>query len=140
MSWTDSSVEERIAAFEAEAPRFSDWDELRALASERATDWRPALEERLRAGMEERDGKIVARGSLAAAGAALHWVGAERPSAKLPRLGELELPILLVVAARNDTSPQVARFRSAVPRAAVWEVDSSTTSSRTPQRNQSRRG
>jgi pimeloyl-ACP methyl ester carboxylesterase len=124
MVWTDSIVEERIAAFEAEAPSFSGWDELLALASERATDWRPALEERLRAGMEERDGRIVAGGSLAAAGAALHWVGAERPSAQLPRLGELELPILLVVATRNDTSPQVARFRSTVPRATVLEVDS----------------
>jgi hypothetical protein len=31
---------------------------------------------------------------------------------------------LLVVATRNDTSAQVARFRTAVPRAAVIDVDS----------------
>jgi hypothetical protein len=91
---------------------------------ERATDWRPSLQERLRAGMEERDGRIVARASLPAAAAAFHWVGVERPSTRLARLGEPELPILLVVARRNDTGTQVARFRSAVPHAAVVEIDS----------------
>jgi pimeloyl-ACP methyl ester carboxylesterase len=74
--------------------------------------------------MEERDGSVVARGEVAAAAAALHWVGAERPSGSLVRLGGLALPILLVVATRNDTSAQVARFRSAVPQATVVELDS----------------
>jgi pimeloyl-ACP methyl ester carboxylesterase len=124
MEWTDSSLDERVAEFEANAITFSDWDEFVAASRERATDWRPAMEQRLRAGMEERDGRIVARASLAAAAAALYWVGAERPSTRLARLGELELPILLVVARRNDTGTQVARFRSAVPHAAVVEIDS----------------
>jgi pimeloyl-ACP methyl ester carboxylesterase len=122
--WPDQTLEQRIADFEARAPAFSSWDELLGFARERATAWRPALEERIRAGMTERDGKIVARGSLAAAAAALHWTGVERPSEQLPRLGQHNVPILLVVATRNDTSLQVERFRAAVPHASIVEIDS----------------
>ena len=122
--WTDATLEERVAESEANPVSFPGWDEVVRIARERATAWRPALEERIRSGLEERDGRIVARGSIAAAAAAFHWVGVERPSAQLPALTELELPILLVVASRNDTSAQVERFRAVVPRAAVVAIDS----------------
>ncbi len=122
--WTESSLEERIADFAASAESFESWDAVLELARDRATDWRPALEERLRAGLEERDGRIVARADLAAGAAALHWVGAERPSTQLHALAEIDLPILLVVATRNDTTPQVERFRAAVPHATIVEIDS----------------
>jgi hypothetical protein len=39
-------------------------------------------------------------------------------------LATLDLPILLVLAARNDTAGATARFRSALPRARVEVVDS----------------
>ena len=122
--WTDGSLEERVAESESNPVSFPGWDEVVRIARERATAWRPALEERVRAGLEERDGRIVARGSVAAAAAAFYWVGIERPSVQLPALGRLELPILLVIASRNDTSTQVERFRAAVPHTRVVAIDS----------------
>lgn len=120
VEWTESSPEERVAELEQNTTYvFPGWDEFFAVARERASAWRPALDERLRAGMVERDGGVAPRASNAAVAAAFHWVGVERPSEQLARLGELELPMLLVVASRNDTSEQVARFRSAVPHAGV---------------------
>jgi pimeloyl-ACP methyl ester carboxylesterase len=124
MAWPEASLEERIAEFASSAESYESWDAVVALARDRATDWRPALEERLRAGLEERDGRIVARADLAAGAAAFHWLGVERPSTQLPRLGVIELPILLVVATRNDTKAQVDRFRAAVPHATTVEIDS----------------
>jgi pimeloyl-ACP methyl ester carboxylesterase len=122
--WTDASLEERVAESESNPVSFAGWDEVVRIARERATAWRPALEERVRAGLEERDGRIVARGSIAAAAAAFHWVGVERPSAQLLALGGLELPILLAIASRNDTSAQVERFQDAVLHARVVAIDS----------------
>jgi pimeloyl-ACP methyl ester carboxylesterase len=123
--WMESSLDERVAEFEQNTTYvFPDWDGFFAFARERTSAWRPALEARLRAGMTERDSGVAPRASNAAVGAAFDWVGVERPSEQLARLGELELPILLVVASGNDTSKQVARFQSAVPRATVVEVDS----------------
>jgi pimeloyl-ACP methyl ester carboxylesterase len=122
--WKESSLEERISEFASRAESYESWDAVLEFARDRATDWRPALEERLRAGLEERDGRIVARADLAAGAAALHWVGIERPSTQLSRLGELDLPILLLVATRNDTTRQVDRFRAAIPRATIVEIDS----------------
>jgi pimeloyl-ACP methyl ester carboxylesterase len=124
MDWTETSLEERTAEFAARAETFASWDAVLELARERATDWRPALEERLRAGFEERDGRIVARADLAAGAAAFHWLGVERPSSQLDALAALELPVLLVVATRNDTAAQVERFREAIPRATIAEIDS----------------
>jgi pimeloyl-ACP methyl ester carboxylesterase len=124
--WADVTLEERIPQIrESLTYAFPTWDDMLAQARERATAWRPALEERLRAGMDEREGGIVPRADPVAVAAALHWVGVERPSEQLPLLGgHLDLPILLVVATRNDTSAQVERFRSAVPHASIATVDS----------------
>ena len=122
--WTDATLEERVAQSEANPISFPSWEDVLRISRQRATAWRPALEERVRSGLEEKDGRIVARGSVAAAAAAFHWVGVERPSPQLPALGRLALPILLVVASRNDTSHQIERFRAAVPHARVETIDS----------------
>ena len=45
-------------------------------------------------------------------------------SARLPAaLGELDLRLLLLLASRNDTAEETARFRRAVPRATIETVD-----------------
>ncbi len=41
-----------------------------------------------------------------------------------PRSGSSDLPILLLLASRNDTSAATERFRAAVPRATVDTLDS----------------
>lgn len=122
--WVDKSLEERIAEFEAAQVSFPDWDALLAAAQERATAWRPELEERIRAGMHERDGVVVPRGDVRASAAALHFLALEPPSSTLPALAELDLPILLLLASRNDTRAATERFRAAVPRATVETLDS----------------
>jgi pimeloyl-ACP methyl ester carboxylesterase len=121
MEWTESSLEDRIAQYRA--PSFGSWEDLIAVTREGATAWRPALEQRIRAGMEDQDGRIVARGDLMAVAAALHWTGVERPSTQLRGVAERRLPTLLVVATRNDTAAQVSRFRRAIPHAEVIEID-----------------
>ena len=98
--WADMPLDERILAFDASEVSFPDWEALLALAQERATAWRPALEERIRAGMQERDGMVIARGEPRAAAAALHWLGVERPSSTFR-------------ATRRDRRPDLARARHA---------------------------
>jgi pimeloyl-ACP methyl ester carboxylesterase len=122
--WEELTLEERIAEWETSELSFPDWDALLALARERATDWRPALEERIRAGMHERGGVVVARADPRAAAAALHWLGAEPPTSTFSALSDLELPILLVLASRNDTSASVQRFRATLPAAEIRALDS----------------
>jgi pimeloyl-ACP methyl ester carboxylesterase len=99
---------------------FESWDAFLDAARSDRTTWSPALEERYRAGMTERDGRIVARLDPEAAAWALHGVMREPPSSAHERLGG---PVLLVVASRNDTSEAVARFLAAVPQADVRTVE-----------------
>ena len=122
--WQDTSLEERIAEFEADQVSFPDWDAVLAAARERAPAWRPALEERICAGMQERDGVVAPRADVRAMAAALHFLALEPPSSTLPALGKLDLPILLLLASRNDTRAASDRFRAAVPRATVDMLDS----------------
>jgi lipase len=122
--WTEISLDERIAGYAEDQLSFPSWEAFFDLARERATAWRPELEDRLRAGMHEREGVIVPRADYRAAAAALHWLGLEPPSSTLPALARLDVPILLVLATRNDTTAATARFRDAVPRAEIREVDS----------------
>jgi len=122
--WAECTLEERIAGFEEDRVSFPSWDAFLTAAREREIAWRPALEERLRAGMREANGVIVARGDLRVPAAALHWLGVEPPSSTLRALARQELAILLVLAGRNDTSGAVERFRAALPRAVVASVDS----------------
>jgi pimeloyl-ACP methyl ester carboxylesterase len=104
--------------------RFESWDAFLAAARATRPRWRPALEERLRAGMQETDGAIVARSDRRAAAAAWHGLLQEQPSSTHGALGSGDLPILLVIATENDTSAEVERFRAAVPGAEVRRVDS----------------
>jgi pimeloyl-ACP methyl ester carboxylesterase len=104
--------------------RFESWDAFFAAARETRPRWRPALEERLRAGMHEADGAIVARSDRRAAAAAWHGLLQEQPSSTQTALGKTDLPILLLTASRNDTAAELGRFRAAVPQADVGTVDS----------------
>jgi pimeloyl-ACP methyl ester carboxylesterase len=104
--------------------RFDSWDAFSAAARETRPRWRPALEERLRAGMDDVGGAIVARSDSRAAAAAWHGLLQEQPSSTHAALGASDLPILLVVATRNDTAAELERFRAAVPHAEIRTVDS----------------
>ena len=124
MEWTGSSLEDRIADYEANAissrpgatPSLS-------RASGRPTGGPPSKSDCARAwrsGMAGSSfvGTLLPRrprctGSESSA-RAHSWRASESSSYRS----------LLVVATRNDTSAQVARFRTAVPRAAVIDVDS----------------
>ena len=104
--------------------RFETWDAFFAAAREMRPHWRPALEERLRAGMYEVDGAIVARSDRRAAAAAWHGLLQEQPSSTHRALGGSDLPILLVIATRNDTAAELDRFRAVVPHAEVRTIES----------------
>lgn len=122
--WEAVSLEARIAAFRAEPVSFPSWDSLLDTARGQATAWRPALEERICAGMEKRAGSVVARADPRALAAALHFLNLEPPSSALAALAELDAPILLVLASRNDTTRQVERFRAVVPAGETRTIDS----------------
>jgi pimeloyl-ACP methyl ester carboxylesterase len=104
--------------------RFADWDAFFAAARETRPRWRPALEERLRAGMREEAGEVVAASDRRAAAAAWYGLLQEQPSSAHAALGALDVPILLVLASKNDTAAEVVRFRAAVARAELRTVES----------------
>ena len=104
--------------------RFESWDAFFDAVRETRPGWRPALEEQLRAGMREEGGAIVARADRRSAAAAWHGLLQEQPSSTHATLGTLDLPILLVLASRNDTADEAKRFRAAVPRAELVTVES----------------
>jgi pimeloyl-ACP methyl ester carboxylesterase len=103
--------------------RFDDWDAFVAAARETRPRWRPALEERARAGMREEGGAIVARSDRRAAAAAWHGLLQEQPSSAFEALGRAGVAVLLVLGARNDTSADTQAFRDAVPRVEIRSVD-----------------
>jgi pimeloyl-ACP methyl ester carboxylesterase len=121
-----ATLEEAIENFERDHAgfRFPDWEAFLELARERRPVWRPAVEERLRAGMREAGDEIVARSDPRAAAAAYNGLRLEQPSSTFAALAALELPILLVLATRNDTGEAAERFAAAVPRAELRTVDS----------------
>jgi pimeloyl-ACP methyl ester carboxylesterase len=104
--------------------KFAGWDEFLAAARESRHRWRPALERRLRAGMREVDGSVVASSDWRAAAAAWHGLLQEQPSSTHSVLGHMELPTLLVLAAGNDTAAEAERFRKAVPHAELRSIAS----------------
>jgi pimeloyl-ACP methyl ester carboxylesterase len=123
--------ERSLAEVEAEARaqqerfRFADWNAFIDTVSARP-NWRPALEDRFRAGMHEVGGEIVARSDAAAAAAALHALDLEPTAALLP--AQAALPILLLAsdqAIAQDASARegLERFRAALPAATVERVE-----------------
>lgn len=82
--------------------------------------WCPALEERVRSGMVERDGRIVPRVEADVAAAAYHGVLAEPPQPAWPALAALAAPLLVVVS--GDPLGPTHAFRRAVPNAEVHAV------------------
>jgi pimeloyl-ACP methyl ester carboxylesterase len=125
------SLEERMEEMSASQAdfTFSDWDSFLEAARGRRPRWRPALEEQLRAGMREENGKIVATASPEAAGAAFHGVIVEPPSAQLAAVGRSGVPVMLVVSGerlREEGKPeQLERFEAAVPQGEVVHLPDS---------------
>ena len=104
--------------------RFETWQGFFAEARQSRPKWRPALEERLRAGMRESERGIVANADRRAAAAAWYGLLQQQPSRTHAELARVEVPILLVVASGNDTADQLERFRRLVPHTDVRELDS----------------
>jgi pimeloyl-ACP methyl ester carboxylesterase len=104
--------------------RFETWQDFFADARQSRPKWRPALEQRLRAGMRESERGIVARADRRAAAAAWYGLLQQQPSSTHAELGRIEVPILLVVASGNDTADELDRFRRLVPRADARELES----------------
>jgi pimeloyl-ACP methyl ester carboxylesterase len=104
--------------------RFESWEAFLEAAQQARPAWRPALEERMRAGMVEQGGAIVARADRRAAAAAWHGLLQEQPSSAHVALGQAQIPVLLVLAAENNTTDETERFRRAVPQAEVRVIDS----------------
>lgn len=124
----DSSVslDDLVTAMsrEQEGYRFPSWDAFVETARETRPHWRPALEERLRAGMEERGGEVVARSDPRAAAAALYGLLQEQPSTTHRALGTTGIPVLLIVASGSDSEQELELFRAAVPDADIRSLDS----------------
>lgn len=105
--------------------RFADWDAFFAAVRERHPHWRPALEERFRRGMRvDENGEIVAASDQRAAAAAWHGLLQEQPSSAHAQLSRSGVPVLLVLAAQNDTAAERDRFRAAVPQLELRAIDS----------------
>ena len=119
------TLDETLVAFSEQQQRyhFPDWDAFVSAVRERHPDWRGALEERFRAGMREEGAEIVARSDPRAAAAAWHFLVQEQPSATHGQLGRTTLPVLLVLARRNDTTVEAERFRALVPQLEMREID-----------------
>ncbi len=117
-----------ISVEQARDARWSSWEDCFEFFRPFVRTWRPALEERLRAGMREENGLIVPVVQPDVFAAASYGVMVEPPSATLESLEKLEVPILLVVASDTISTEHgrraLERFRSAVPDAEVVEVDS----------------
>jgi pimeloyl-ACP methyl ester carboxylesterase len=124
----DESLEELTKRLRDSAPVFESWNDYLKSARSRTRAWRPALEARTRAGMREREGKIVARVPPEAVAAALHGVGQEPPRDVLALDAEPRCPTLLVVASESLEQEWAAQaledFRARVPSAEVMELDS----------------
>jgi pimeloyl-ACP methyl ester carboxylesterase len=122
------TLEAAIAAMRGYSLEFESWADVYATFEQRARAWRPALEERARAGMVERGGVIASRVAPETAGAAWYGVVAEPPRDAVPALAENGVPVLLLAASETVREAWAAqalrRFRDAVPRADVVEVDS----------------
>jgi pimeloyl-ACP methyl ester carboxylesterase len=113
-------LEQEFVADQA-AYSFASWDDF--LEERRAVTkaWRPALEERYRAGMHEVDGRIVPRASARAGAWAYYGIALEPPSSTHAKLAP---HVLLLLASENDTGEAVERFRSAVPGAVIRTIES----------------
>lgn len=123
----DRTLDEVLAELgeRQERYRFDTWGDFFVAARQSRPNWRPALEERLRAGMHETDRGIVADADRRAAAAAWHGLLQQQPSSTHQQLGRrAEPPILLVVASGNDTASEVERFRRSVPHAEIRRIDS----------------
>jgi lipase len=108
--------------------RFTSWDEYLEAMRARTRTWRPALEQRVRAAAEERDGAVVVRVPPEPVVAAAEGVVRERPSAALDALRHANVPVLVVAASQTIEEEwalaALARFRTAVPGAEIRTVDS----------------
>jgi pimeloyl-ACP methyl ester carboxylesterase len=120
---TDVASERTLAEWEQQVEAdqgqfaFESWEAYFDWVRSRVRAWRPALDARYRTAMIERDGRIVARAEARSAAWALHGVAIEPPSSTHARLGELGLPILLLLAADAEGTDASEQFQALVPQA-----------------------
>ena len=121
-AFEEKTLEELAGELRDELARF-DWAAYVDAQRARYRSWRPALEQRVRAGVREVDGALVPRVAPEVLAAAARGVIVERPSSTLTALGSLDVPILLIAAGdtlENEWARRaLERFRAAVPRAEV---------------------
>ena len=122
---TEQTRTELEALWEADQEQFSfeNWDAYFEWVRSRVRVWRPALEERYRLAMVEHEGRVVPRADARAGARAFHGVAAEPPTSTHARLGELGVPILLLLAADGDRTDAAKRFQAAVPQATLLVLD-----------------
>jgi 2-hydroxy-6-oxonona-2,4-dienedioate hydrolase len=112
--------EQLVTSYREQWPSWESWDAFLAEAREFIKDT-PGTEERLRAAMTERDGRIVPRLAPEIAAGALSWIPREPDAEWLGRWRST--PVLLLVATEPSVDEEsVATFRAALPHAEITTV------------------
>jgi pimeloyl-ACP methyl ester carboxylesterase len=112
--------EELLVSYREQWPSFESWDAFVEEARQFTKDT-PGTEERLRAAMVERDGRVVPRLSPEIAAGGFSWIPREPDSQLWERWRET--PLLLLVAAEPEVDEEaVAAFAAALPHAEIERV------------------
>jgi pimeloyl-ACP methyl ester carboxylesterase len=98
------------------------WEVALGRARERRQRWTAAIEEAFRAAWREEGGRLVPSGSPAVVAAVEHGMSHAFASTVRPALGASELPVLLV-AAGDAATKDLARFRADVPQAEIHRME-----------------
>jgi pimeloyl-ACP methyl ester carboxylesterase len=113
--------QELLASYREQWPSFESWESFLQEAREFTKDT-PGTEERLRAAMVERNGRIVPRLSPEIAAGTFSWIPREPDSEWWDRWRET--PLLLFVATEPEVDEDaLASFTAALPRAEIERVE-----------------
>jgi pimeloyl-ACP methyl ester carboxylesterase len=130
-SYQQSTAAELEASFREQQDQFQfpSWDTFVSAVSAQHANWRPSLDEKYRAGMTERDGRIVPRSRPESAAAAFHGIETEPVANLMPRLVASGVPVLLLAAGGILTteawlSEALDQFSSAWPEVDVTVIPS----------------
>jgi pimeloyl-ACP methyl ester carboxylesterase len=116
------TLEDHVATARAEAQSFASWDEFHEVLSGHFPKLSATTAEAFRAGMSERDGRIVDTMSPEMIGAATHGLLEADPAETWPALAACDVRVLLLAGGRGMGAEERAaldRFAAAVPRADV---------------------
>jgi pimeloyl-ACP methyl ester carboxylesterase len=112
--------EQLVRTYCEQWPSWPSWDAFLAEAREFTKDT-PGTEERLRAAMTERDGRVVPRLAPEIAAGAFSWIPREPDAEWLPRWRGT--PVLLLVATEPSVDEaSIAEFAAALPQAEITRV------------------